>query len=101
CLGFGEALAPDLLRGQDRLQEALLLLLRAVRDHHRAAHREPEDVRRTRRARPHHLLGEDRLLDQGCAAATVLLRPGDPGQARVVELALPAAAKLEALGVIL
>ena len=39
-LGLREALAPDLLGGQDRLEVALLLLLGAVRDHDRAAHHE-------------------------------------------------------------
>ena len=45
-LGLGEALAPDLLGREDRLEVALLLLLGAVGDHHRAAHREAEHVRR-------------------------------------------------------
>ena len=45
-LGLGEALAPDLLGGEDRLQVALLLLVGAVGDDHRAAHRQAEDVGR-------------------------------------------------------
>ncbi len=81
-LGLREPLAPDLLRGQDRRQVALALLLGAVRDHGRPAHREPEHVRGLRRARADDLLVEDRLLDQGRAAAAVLLRPRDAGPAR-------------------
>ena len=49
----------------------------------------------------HHLLGEDRLLDQRRAAAAVLLRPRDAGPAALVQLALPAAAELERLVVVL
>ena len=45
-LGLGEPLAPDLLGAEDRLQVALLLLLGAVGDHHRPAHRQAEDVGR-------------------------------------------------------
>ena len=48
-LGLGEALAPDLLGGQDRLQVALLLLIGAVGDDHRAAHRQAEHVGRAGR----------------------------------------------------
>src|SRR6202012_2205779 len=37
------------------------------------------------------LAGEDRLLDHRRAATAELLRPGDPGPARGVQLALPVA----------
>ena len=101
-LRLGEALAPDLLGGEDRLQVALLLLLGAVRDHDRAAHREAEHVGRRRRLGAGISCDEDRLLDQRRAAAAVLLGPGDPGPAGLVELALPVAAEgddlVEALG---
>ena len=90
-LGLGEPLAPDLLAGEDRLQVALLLLLGAVGDHHRPAHRQAEHVGRARRFQARRLADEDRLLDQGRAAAAVLLRPGDPGPAGLVHLALPLA----------
>ncbi len=81
-LRLGESLAPDLVGGQDRRQEALSLLLGPVRDHGRAAHREAEDVGHRRALlRAHHLLDEDRLLDQRRAATAVLLGPGDPGPA--------------------
>ena len=94
-LRLGEPLAPDLLRGEDRLEEALLLLLGAVGDDHRAAHHQAEHVGRRRRLRARHLLAEDRLLDQGRAASAVLLRPRDPRPAGLVHLALPVAAELE------
>ena len=92
-LGLGEALAPDLLGGEDRRQVALLLLLGPVGDHGRAAHREAEHVGRLRAPRAHDLLVEDRLLDQRRAAAAVLLRPRHAGPAAVVELALPVEAE--------
>ncbi len=47
------------------------------------------------RLRARHLVAEDRLLDQGRAAAAVLLRPRDPGPAALVHLALPLALELE------
>ena len=92
-LGLGEALAPDLLAGQDRLQVALLLLLGAVGDHDRAAHRQAEHVGGARRLLAGRLADEDRLLDHRRAAAAVLLRPGDPGPAGLVQLVLPLAAE--------
>src|SRR5918999_752566 len=98
-LRLGEALAPDLLAREDRLEPALLLLVRAVRDHHRAAHHHAEDVDRWRRLGARHLLAEEGLLDERGAAAAVLLRPGEARVAGVVEPALPGAAVLE-LGVV-
>ena len=92
-LGLGEALAPDLLGGEDRLQVALLLLVGAVGDDDRAAHRQAEDVGRARRLQARGLADEDRLLDHRRAAAAVLLRPGDPGPAGLVQLVLPLAAE--------
>ena len=86
-LGLGEALAPDLLGGEDRLQVALLLLVGAVGDDDRAAHRQAEHVGRAGRFLARRLADEDRLLDQRRAAAAVLLRPGDPGPAGLVQLA--------------
>ena len=87
---LGKALAPDLLSEEDRLQITRLLRLRAVRHDRRARHTEPHDadVGRSRRAR--HLLEEDRLVRVRSAAAAVLLRPGQPRVARVVERAAPA-----------
>jgi hypothetical protein len=93
--GLGEPLAPDLLSREDRLEEPLLLVLGAMRDHHRPAHHQAQDVRGPRRLRPRQLLTEDRLLDQRRTPAAVLLRPGDPRPAGHVELALPLALELE------
>ena len=90
-LGLGEPLAPDLVGGQDRLEVALLLLLGAVGDHDRAAHRQPEDVGRARDLGRGRLLGEDGLLDHRRAAAAVLLRPRDPGPSGLVHPVLPLA----------
>jgi hypothetical protein len=68
-----------------------------VRDHHRAAHDEAEDVGGGGRLGPSHLLAEDRLLDEGGAAAAELLRPREAGVAGFVQLALPFAPELEGL----
>src|SRR3982751_646494 len=70
-------------------------------DDHRAAHDEPEHVRRRGHLAAHHLLGEDRLLDQGRAAPPLLLGPRETGPAALVELCLPAAAPLESLFLVL
>src|SRR6202008_614846 len=88
-------LTPDLVAGQDRRQEPLALLLGPVRDYGGAAHREREHVRHRRRPRAHHLLVEDRLLDERGAATSVLLGPRHAGPAGVVQLALPGEAELE------
>jgi len=92
-LRLGEALAPDLLAGQDRLQVALLLGVGAVGDDDRPAHRQAEHVGRARRFLAGRLADEDRLLDHRRAAAAVLLRPGDPSPAGGVQPQLPLAAK--------
>ena len=90
-LGLREALAPDLVGVEDRLQVALLLLVGAVGDDHRAAHRQAEHVGRARRLQARGLADEDRLLDHRRAAAAVLLRPGDAGPTGLVQLVLPLA----------
>ena len=86
-LGLGEPLAPDLLAAEDRLEPALLLLVGAVGHDHRAAHHQAEDVGRCGGVGAGHLAREDRLLDQGRAAAAELLGPRDPGPAALVQLA--------------
>src|SRR6202008_3603203 len=64
-LRLGEALAPDLLRGQDRRQVALLLIRRPPGHDRRPRQQEAEDVGGQRRAGPAELLEEDRRLRPG------------------------------------
>ena len=64
-------------------------------DHDRAAHHEAQDVCGARRLCARELLAEDGLLDQGRAAAAVLLGPRDACPAGRVELPLPLALELE------
>ena len=94
-LGLREALAPDLVAGEDRVEVALLLLLVAVGDDDGAAHHQAQHVRRERHALAAELLVEDRLLDQRRALAAVLLGPRDAGPAGLVHRLLPGAAELE------
>ena len=98
-LGLREALAPDLVGGQDRRQVALLLLVGAVGDDGRAAHGQAEHVGHRGRARARQLLVEDRLLDLRGAGAAVLGRPVQARPAAVVQRPLPGLAELELLGV--
>ena len=88
---LGEALAPDLLGREDRLQVARLLRLGAVRDDRRPGHAEPDHAEVLRRLRARRLLEEDRLVAVRLAAAAVLLRPREPDVARLVERAAPVA----------
>ena len=93
--GSREALAPDLLAREDRLQEALLLLVGAVGDHDRAAHDQAQHVGGRGHPLAGQLLVEDRLLDQRRALAAELLGPGESRPAGIVHLLLPGAAELE------
>jgi hypothetical protein len=94
-VGLREPLAPDLVGGQDRRQVAVLLLLGPVRDHHRAAHCQPEDVGHLGSLGADDLLVEDRLLDERRAASAVLLGPGEPRPPGLEQLPLPLAAEGE------
>ena len=69
---FGEALAPDLVRGEERWQEAPLLLGRAVMEDRRRGHREADHVQHERDLRAAELLCRDRLEARVPAAAGVL-----------------------------
>src|SRR6185436_1674896 len=91
-VGLAEALAPDLLAGEDRDEVALLLLRRAPGHDRRAGEQQSEHVRRQRRAGGRQLLVEDRRLRQRRAATAVLGRPVDGRPAAVGEAALPVAA---------
>src|SRR5688572_32147928 len=71
-----------------------LLRLGAVGDDRGAGHPEADHAEVRGRLRAGHLLEEDRLVAVGRAGAAVLLRPGQPGIARVEELAAPLAARL-------
>src|SRR5581483_9864461 len=72
---FGVALAPDLVGGEDVLEEAALLFFRAVRDERWADEIEAESVHWCRRLRARVLLVEDHLFDERPAPASVFLRP--------------------------
>ena len=91
CAGLREALAPDLVCREEGLQVAGLLGLGAERDDRRPGHPEPDHAEVLRRLGARQLLEEDRLVAVRLAAAAVLLRPGEPDVARVVERAAPVA----------
>ena len=87
--GLGEALAPDLLAGQQRREIALLLLVAAPGDDRRAGHAEPDAADVVRRTDSRGLLEEDALERVRRPAAAVLLRPGQADVAGVVQRAAP------------
>ena len=86
-----EALAPDLVGGEERLEVARLLLLGAVRDDRRPGHAEADHADVGRSLRRGELFVEDRLEAVRRARAAVLLRPGQARVAGLVELAAPLA----------
>src|SRR5690606_37203559 len=87
---LGEALAPDLFAAQDRREVALLLLLGAVRHQRRAGVVEPaEQGAGFRRTGANRFLDPDRLHRRRQAAAPVLDRPTEAGEAAVELGALP------------
>ncbi len=90
--GLAEQLAPDLVGGQHRAEVALLLLLAAVRDQRRPEHPHADDVEDPGHAGAPDLLVDDDLLERPEAGAAVLGGPGDGGEARLGEPALPVAA---------
>ncbi len=96
CVRLRESLAPDFLRGEDLREVRLLLRVGAVRDDRRPRHTEPDDADVTGRLCERHLLVEDRLVAVRRTFAAVLLRPRQPGVARVIELATPLAAEVVA-----
>ena len=85
-----EALAPDLLGGEDVREVALLLLVRAVRDDRRPGHAEADHCRRgpapPRAPTPRSMIA---WCEYERALTAVLLGPRDAGVARVVDLAAP------------
>src|SRR5262249_39842901 len=100
CVRLREPLAPDLLGGEDRPEGARLLLLGPVGDDRRPGHAQADHPDVGRGLRRGELLVEDRLEAVGRAGASVFLRPGQTGVARLVEVAAPLAHEriLEALG---
>src|SRR4051812_47710005 len=88
---LGEALAPDLLAGEDRPQVTLLLVPRSPDHQGRTTEEQAEDVGRERHASAAELLEVDRRLRQRGAPAAVLGGPVRRGPAAVVEAALPVA----------
>src|SRR5260370_10062274 len=92
---FAEALAPDLLCGEQGRQAALLLVFGPVGDNERPAHAQPDHVDGFGRLGDDHLVVEDELLHEALAAAAELLGPGDADIARVVQLLLPPAPALD------
>ena len=90
-VGLGEALAPDLVAGEDRPEEPVLLLARAPDHQRRAAEQDAQHVGRERRPGAAELLEEDRRLGQRRAAPAVLGRPVDRRPAALVHPALEVA----------
>src|SRR5439155_17677652 len=90
--GLGEALAPDLLSGQQRREITRLLLVGAPRDDRGAGHAETDPADMCGRSGAGRLLEEDALVGVGRAAAAVLLGPGQADVAGVVQLPAPGTA---------
>ena len=97
-VGFGEALAPDLLGSEHRLQVPPLLVLAADGDQRRAGDHQADVVDAGRRLRAGGLLVVDRLLPKSQALAPVFGRPGQSQPPGLVQLSLP---RLEAVDVVL
>src|SRR5947209_14709876 len=92
-----EALAPDVLRRQDRGDIPLALFVVAKAQQGRPEHVEADDVDELRRTGGRELLIHDDLLDCGSAAAAELARPSTPYVAGVVAASLPASELGDAL----
>src|SRR5205085_6071980 len=88
-------LAPDLFAAQQRAQEALLLLRRAVGDDRRPGHADAHGERADVDAERRLLLGEDRRFGAGAATTAVLDGPRDARPAVVGEHRLPRLRVLE------
>ena len=96
---LGEALAPHLVRVQDRREIASLLLVGAPVNERRADQIQAHVSRQHRSARGGVLLVPDHALDQAGAAAAVFFRPRDADPTGGVHLRLPEAASLEGFAV--
>src|SRR5207302_1023330 len=89
--GLAEPLAPHLLTGEQWLQISLLLLVGAPGDDRRTRHAETDHANVVGSADARGLLQVDPLVGVRRAAPAVLLGPGQPDVAAVVELACPLA----------
>ena len=96
-VGLAEALAPDLLGGQDRGDVAAALLVGAEAQQRRSEHVEADDVHELRSARRGELLVDDDLLDGRPPAAAELRRPGAAHVSGLVAAGLPRAQGFDAL----
>ena len=99
--GLGEQLTPDLVGVEHGGQVALLLLLGSVGDDRGAEHADADGVENPRNARRVDLLVDDHLLQRAQALPAVLGRPGDTGEARLGQLALPGAVRGDRLVLVL
>ena len=95
--GLGEALAPHLLAGEQRRQEARLLLLGAPGQDRRAGHAQADDPEVARGVRAGRLLQVDALEGGRQSQPAVLRRPGDAGVARGGQLRRPVPPEVEVL----
>jgi hypothetical protein len=96
---LGEALAPDVLGGENARHEARLLRRRPHFDQGGSDHADARIARQHRRPHAEALLVVDELLHQGRPAPAVFLGPGDPDPARLVHDALPGHPALEGIAI--
>ena len=90
-----EALAPDVVGGEDRGEESLPLRLGPPLHDPGARQHEADGVHTGRGSRPHHLLLEDHLVDQARAPPAVSPGPGDPHPPAAMEPLVPRQARVE------
>src|SRR5262249_1200540 len=96
-VGFGEALAPDVLRAEDVLDEALLVLVRPHLEDQWPRPVETDRVEHEGPAWARHLLRSNILKTLRQATAAILLWPRHPEIACLMDLALPLAEEFELL----
>lgn len=100
--GFAVPLTPQLVPGRDGRQETTLLRLGPVRDESGREKLLPDVPGPRRRPRPRVLLGPDDLLGEGGAPVAVsVLGPTEPYPPGFAKHALPTAAVLSVLGVLI
>ena len=97
-VGFGEELAPDLLAGENRPQEAPFLGLRPEVGDGRAGEILPDGVEPLRRSGPIALFAEDRPHPLVQPLPAVLAGPGQPGIPGLEEHGLPRPPERRLLG---